>query len=248
MKSPLKLLVLWLTLFVLNYHYHVCAQVTFAPAASYTVGLWPDSVIAADANGDGKVDLICRNSGYFYVSVLTNNGSGDFVPSSSPSVDGGVFWVSAADLNGDGKVDLVCESYYELNTLSIMTNDGSGGFVLSTKIAMPYAAYLFMTADMNGDNMADLISSTGSISVFTNDERGSFATDVPYAVSTWGPGAGPGAILTADVNMDGRADLIYAKPYDNIVSIMTNDGVGSFVLSSTLITGNCPYTIAAGGC
>ena len=244
MKSSQTFLIGLFGLFVLNFH--LCAQVNFAPAASYTVSLWPDSVMAMDVNGDGKVDLICRNSGYFFVSVLTNNGSGDFVASSSPSVDGGVFWYAAADLNGDGKVDLICESYYELNTLSMMTNDGSGGFALSSKIAMPYSAYQFMTADMNGDNLVDLISSTGSISVFTNDDHGGFTTDAPYAVSTSGPGGGPVVLLTADVNMDGKADLIFAKPYDNTLSVLTNNGSGELVLSATLITGNGPYTIAAG--
>ena len=250
MKSSRNLLIGFLGLFMLNCH--VCAQVIFAPATNYTVGLWPDSVKAMDVNGDGKVDLICRNSGYFYVSVLTNSGSGDFVASSSPSVDGGVFWYAAADLNGDGKVDLVCESYYEINALSLMTNDGSGDFALSSKIAMPYEADLFMTADMNGDNRADLLQYSGSISIFTNDEFGSFVIDPPYAVSAWSPpaggpwGGGPAVMIAADVNRDGKTDLILGKPYDNTLSVMTNNGSGVVVLSATLITGNGCYTVAAG--
>jgi uncharacterized protein (DUF2141 family) len=243
MKSSLKLLAACLTLLVLNYH--VCAQVTFAPAASYTVGLWPGSAMAMDVNGDGKVDLICKNSGYFYVSVLTNNGSGDFVLSSSPSVDGGVSWVTAADINGDGKVDLICDSYYELDTLSMMTNDGSGGFALSSKVVMPYADYSFMAADFNQDNKVDLISAAfNTLSVYTNDGTGSFTFTDPYAVGTW-PRLGPVSIIAADVNMDGRMDLICANPYDNTLSLLTNNGNGGLVLGSTLAVGNGSYTVAA---
>lgn len=244
------MLVGFLGLFMLNCH--VCAQVTFAPATNYTVGLWPDSVMAVDVNADGNVDLVCRNSGNFSLSVLTNTGSGDFVLGASPSVDGGVSWITAADINGDGKVDLVCESYYEINALSLMINDGSGDFALSSKITMPYEADLFMAADMNGDNRADLVKYNGSISIFTNDGFGSFVIDPPYAVSEWSPpaggpwGGGPAVMITADVNMDGKIDLILGKPYDNTLSVMTNNGSGVMVLSATLITGNGCYTVAAG--
>ena len=83
------------------------AQVSFAPAVNYTVGMWPDSVVAQDVNGDGKVDLVYRNSGPFTLSILTNGGNGDFALAPAPSVDGGVDWVGAPDVRGCGKVDLI---------------------------------------------------------------------------------------------------------------------------------------------
>jgi hypothetical protein len=53
-------------------------------------------------------------------------------------------------------------------------------------------------------------------------------------------------MLAADVNMDGRMDLICAEPYENSIFVLTNNGSGGFELSSTLATGNGPHTIAAG--
>ena len=41
--------------------YHVGAQVSYAPAVAYKVGIAPAAVTAADVNGDGKLDLICAN-------------------------------------------------------------------------------------------------------------------------------------------------------------------------------------------
>jgi len=237
---------------ILALTFHLSAQVAFAPATNFTVGSWPDSVLAVDVNADGKVDLVCIDTGNFGLSVLTNTGSGGFVLGSSPSVDGGVYWITAGDVNGDAKVDLICESYYELNTLSMMTNDGNGNFALSSKIAMPYEDSMFMAADMNGDNMVDLLKYNGGISIFTNDGFGSFVIDPPYAVSTWSPpaggpwGGGPAVMVTADVNGDGKTDIILGKPYDNTLSVMTNNGSGVLVLSATLITGNGCYTFAAG--
>lgn len=231
---------------------HLCAQVTFAPVTNYTVGKWPDSALAVDVNADGKVDLVCKNSANFSLSVLTNTGSGDFVPSSSPNVDGGVAWMTTGDMNGDAKVDLICESYYNLNTLAILTNDGAGNFALSSTITMPYESDYFVTADMNGDNLVDLLKYNGGISIYTNDAFGSFLLDPPYAESSWSPptggpsGGGPAVMVAADVNGDGKTDVILGKPYDNTLSVMTNNGSGVFVLSDTLISGNGCYTFAVG--
>jgi hypothetical protein len=55
------------------------AQLSFAPPLGYPVGVSPVWVAAKDLNGDGKVDSICMNSGWFTISILTNNGAGTFV-------------------------------------------------------------------------------------------------------------------------------------------------------------------------
>ena len=98
----------------------------------------PDSVCAADINGDGKIDLIVANNygGNFdsTLTVLTNDGHGGFVIASSPIVGIQAQCVVAADINGDGKVDLISANYGNFyangsdSTLTVLTNDGSGGF------------------------------------------------------------------------------------------------------------------------
>ena len=57
----------------------------FVLAASPSVGSGPQSVAAADVNGDGLVDLISANSSTNTLTVLTNNGSGGFVVASTLS-------------------------------------------------------------------------------------------------------------------------------------------------------------------
>jgi hypothetical protein len=58
----------------------------FLLSSSPSVGSQPQSVAAADINGDGKTDLISANRSPNTLSVMTNNGSGGFALSSSPSV------------------------------------------------------------------------------------------------------------------------------------------------------------------
>jgi hypothetical protein len=81
----------------------------FGIAQSPAVGSYPIFVTAADANGDGKVDLITANSGDQTLTVLTNNGSGGFVLDTNIdiSADGTPFSVVAADVDGDGVPDLI---------------------------------------------------------------------------------------------------------------------------------------------
>ena len=86
---------------------------------------WPQSVIVADLNGDGKLDLICVNFNDSYMSgtltIMTNNGTGDFTNFQSYPVGAGPYCVVAADLNRDGKPDLVMATHLD-NTLSILMN------------------------------------------------------------------------------------------------------------------------------
>src|SRR5882762_9150540 len=103
----------------------------FMLSSSPAVGNSPASVVAADVNGDGKMDLISVNQADDTFSVLTNNGSGRFTLAFSAGVGRTPTAITAADINGDGKVDLITANQTD-NTLSIMTNDGSGGFVLSS--------------------------------------------------------------------------------------------------------------------
>src|ERR1017187_6521888 len=82
-------------------------------------GSYPEA--AADANGDGKMDLIFVNYNASTITVLTNDGSGVLVSNASYNTFLNPVTVVATDLNGDGKVDLV---YIGFNQLMVLTNDG----------------------------------------------------------------------------------------------------------------------------
>jgi len=94
------------------------------------VGSEPDSVVAADVNGDGKLDLISANYNANTLTVLTNNGSGGFVISSSPAWQRTCFRRGGRCERG-WQAGLVCANYND-GTLTVLTNNGSGGFVISS--------------------------------------------------------------------------------------------------------------------
>jgi len=105
----------------------------FTLASTPSVGREPNSVVATDVNGDGKVDLICANINDSTLSVLTNDGSGSFSLNATMVVGSYPLKLIATDINGDGKVDLVCANYSD-NTLMVLTNNGSGIFGSNTTV------------------------------------------------------------------------------------------------------------------
>ena len=211
----------------------------FATASNYNVGNYP-YVITADVNGDGKMDLVSAiRSSPGSLIVLTNTGNGTFAVSSSP----GVFSQSlaAADVNGDGKMDLVEANH---QSLVILTNGGNGTFSLCSTSAL-YSIWpgQITTADVNGDGklsivVPDYASSEGtSLEVLTNNGTGVFSSNATYTV-----GQGPQSVIAADINGDGKVDLISANLFGTL-TVLTNNGDGGFGFSATLPTGLYPNSI-----
>ncbi len=219
----------------------------FGSNATYIVGGYPTSVTAADVNGDGKLDLICANFDNDTLTVLTNNGNGGFLLSGTYGVDSGPFCVTAADVNGDGKLDLISANL-NTNTLTVLTNNGNGGFVLLLSGSYAVCAYdpnvaspaSVTAADINGDGKVDLISANiglwgggKTLTVLTNNGSGGFGSNAIYTLN------GPRCVVAADVNGDGKVDLITANEDENpILTVLTNDGSGGFVVAFSLGTGS----------
>jgi len=126
------------------------------------VVLEPFSVIAADINGDGKLDLISATHGNT-LTVFTNSGSGSFGSNATYNVGEDPISVVAADLNGDGKLDLICANQ-NTNTLTVLTNDGSGSFALAFSPTVDDGPASVTAADVNGDGKLDLISANKGVS------------------------------------------------------------------------------------
>jgi hypothetical protein len=221
----------------------------FALAGTYPVSNPPTSVIAADLNGDGNVDLIDANWGSGTspgntLTIFTNDGTGKFAVASSPVVDSNPYAVAAVDINGNGKLALICASWGH-NIISVLTNNGSGGFGLSSTNVVGNQPKWIVTADVNGDGKMDLITanwnngSGNTLTVLTNNGNGGFALDSSPVV-----GAGSISLAAADVNGDGKVDLISANVYANTLTVLTNNGSGGFVLATNLPAGT-PNAVTA---
>ncbi len=181
-------------------------------------------------------------------------GQVSFAPGVNYPVGSGPFCVIAADVNGDGNPDLISANRY-VGTLSVLTNDGSGGFGSNATLNVGSGPWSgpesVVAADITGDGKPDLISANrgyysngvfsagNTLTVLTNNGFGSFDFNATLTV-----GSQPCWVTSADVNGDGKLDLICANSASNTLSVLTNNGIGGFVLASSPPVGG-PFSVVA---
>jgi hypothetical protein len=93
------------------------------------VGGAPGSIVIADVNHDGKLDIIVANTADGTLSILLGDGKGHFTPAAgSPFACGkSPNDIATGDFNGDGNLDLLIA---DTGTpyLTMLLGDGKGGF------------------------------------------------------------------------------------------------------------------------
>jgi hypothetical protein len=153
--------------------------------------------------------------------------------------------VAAADVYGDGKLAVICANY-DSGTMTVLTNTGNGVLVSNASFsAGPYPASL-VVVDINGDGKPDVIcadQANSSLFVATNDGHGNFvlSTNLPLPSNST-----PYFVTAADVNGDGKPDLIGSDTFlnsTNNLTIFTNDGRGGFSLFTNLPGGSAPNQV-----
>ncbi len=217
----------------------------FLPPVTYSTGADnPFSMAIADINSDGKPDLIVANQctgpdfcGFPGVlGILLANGDGTFQSAVTYSSGGSSLTaVAVADLNGDGKPDLVAANGGD-SSLGVLLGNGDGTF----KPAVTYASGAFdpvavAVADVNGDGKPDLLVTNlcasgcdnifppqGSVSVLLGKGDGTFRNAVTYASG----GYFSFSIAVADLNGDGRRDIVVTNWCDSNVNIGNCDHPG----------------------
>ena len=195
---------------------------TFQAPVTYSLGGF--GVAIADVNGDGIPDLVVGTGSEYklsftgYLVVLLGKGDGTFsTPWLYESVAAIAYNPMVADVNGDGIPDLLAVTSSTEETVSVLLGRGEGLFrpPLSYSVSGLYGSYpvSLAVADLNGDGKPDLaVATTGGVGVLFGNGDGTFQTAVVYYS---GGGASwflyPSAVAVADLNNDGKLDLVAAN-------------------------------------
>ena len=136
---------------------------TFDYAGATYTGL--SEMVAADFNGDGKVDLAGT---YGDVYVTLGQGNGVFGNAAAFQAGGQAYSLAAGDFNGDGKVDLVANGN---GIVSVLLGNGDGTFQPQKDFIVGARPADIAVGDFNGDGKADLAvadNCTNDITILTN--------------------------------------------------------------------------------
>jgi len=203
---------------------------TPTPASPITVNGSTNIAVTGDFNGDHKADLaLLLPGGDLY--VLLGNGDGTFNAPIVTSAPSATFWntLAVGDLNGDGKADLALGDFVH-NTVTPLISAGTGTFTVDAPITVGTTPADVEIADLNGDNKADIVvtnATDNTMTVLLNNGGGP-VTFTPAPGSPIPVGMAPYQVVIADLNGDGKKDLVVANRNDNTVSVLLGVGNGTF--------------------
>jgi hypothetical protein len=202
---------------------------TFASRSDYALSLPLGANIAlADVTGDGRPDLVLEQdvliaypqTGAHFL-VLPGNADGTFGAPIESTVDGALgglyhsrVFFAVADVDGDGRADVVSLDFSASSALAVLFSNGDGTFgrrqqsPLSTQFLVSQAlvstpGHVQLVASFESSDVPPV----DSVSVFPVNTDGSLGGRRDVFVAP--PGiATITAVFPADVNGDGRADLV----------------------------------------
>lgn len=232
----------------------------FVKKADIQTALLPNSLVLADLNGDGKVDLTVVNSGSKSFSVFLNTGTpGTISFAAKTDISTGTtdypFGIAAGDIDLDGKTDLVI-TYNNVTiatpatgAMSIFRNTSSGNavsFAAKVNSSNNGDAYHPAIGDLNGDGLPDIIvpGFNHSVSVYQN---GSSSGTISLPIRNDFAGLAPYATLIGDVDSDGMPDFLASNFTFSSVSVFKNTIKTPLVFSFTPTAGVNGTTVTING-
>ena len=231
------------------------ASCTAGPSSErhFRVGRAPGCVLVEDVNGDGRLDLVVANEKGSSVSVLLGDGEGGFSTASGSPFPAGSNPndLAGGDFNGDGCIDLAIANH-ETQRLTVLLGDGRGAFAPATRL--PVFAFVkphvhgVAAGDFNGDARLDLVTDSWAedrLVIIFGDGTGGFATPGTYVAVGKHPYQ---RVRVADLNGDGKADIVSPNLEGDNVTILLGDGKGNFwqPTGSPFPCGDSPFNVAIG--
>ena len=150
-----------------------------------------------------------------------------------------------ADLSGNGIQDIMVENASS-NTVSVLMGNGDGTFKPAVSYATGSNPWSMDIGDLTGNGKLDIVTcnqAANTVSVLMSNGDGTFQPAIDYST---GANSAPECVRLGDVNGDGKLDIITANAGTNAISVLLNQGNGTFGAPTTFSTATHPTSIAVG--
>lgn len=200
----------------------------------------PQSVISADIDGDGDMDVISASSDNSNIKLgwfenINGYNSLGLINIISTEIND-IKSLHVADIDGDGDQDLVGAAFLLENNIFWFENLNGLGSFSSVKIITNYAGYAnsIDVKDIDGDGDVDVVSAsqaTNKIAWYENlDGNGNFGSQNALTND-----AGiPKSVYLEDFDNDGDNDILYSSQLQGQYWIENIDGLGNFGITHTV--------------
>jgi hypothetical protein len=205
--------------------------VAFLSGYDIICGGAPGALTFADLTGDSKAELLVLLSDNAQLVVYKNKAVSGTI--NAASFEAPVYKyagqkpgaIAVSDINADGKQDVMITDLVADAHVLVYKNTYATAISFDMPVLVPVAKNPFSiaVADLDNDGKPDVIvtswNSAGVVSVLRNVSAASgvptFSSKVDFAV-----GANPQSVAVADLNADGKKDIIVANSFDNTVGIL----------------------------
>lgn len=211
------------------------ATSSFAEPVTIETGWGPGQVAIADLDNDGKKDLIVSNADDYTISIYRNTSSAGSIDTDSfadPETFSADQWVNGmriADLDVDGKQDIILSTE---DGIFVHRNHATQGNI----IAENFSDYIRVgdhityrgldVGDLDGDGKPEIVGTdfyANAVLVYQNaTTRGNILEEDFTTVVAYGTAIQPTPVSIADIDRDGKSDLVVGARGENIVSILRN--------------------------
>jgi hypothetical protein len=203
----------------------------------------PEAIAFGDLNRDGHLDIVVANRASNTLEVYINDGSGNFSQPFAPIATGlQPESVAIADVNNDGLNDVLVACNGS-DAVFVHLNLGGGSLAGGTSVAVnAKGPHGIVALDMDGDSTVDFVTVNqygNSVSVFVNPNGdGNFVAAPGFApagqpAGVFPVGNAPLGVAVADLNGDGKPDIVVANSNDDSVTVLLRKSGNTAVVVSS---------------